>query len=189
MDSTLLQDGKVLIEVQSSGPGDLNIRIPWYSETCECVQNGISIEIHPDKGYQRLSISPGDTHISLNFHVHPRWMGANDQVRADAGKAALMKGPLVYCLEEKENGRFLSEIFIEENTSIEETDPAEGLVGNVPTLSYKGIRVKNKGAAEEKQLYGSVKLEKEEVSLQAVPYCMWNNRGQGEMLVWHKLRV
>ncbi|MFQ7788535.1 MAG: hypothetical protein ACLRIP_11180 [Blautia massiliensis (ex Durand et al. 2017)] len=38
-------------------------------------------------------------------------MGANDQVRADAGKTALMKGPLVYCLEEKENGRFLSRDF------------------------------------------------------------------------------
>ena len=84
-----------------------------------------------------------ETHyISLDFHVSPRWMGANNGVRADAGKAALMKGPLVYCLEEKENGRFLSEIFIEENTSIEETAPAEELVGNVPTLSYKGIRVR-----------------------------------------------
>ena len=48
-----------------------------------------------------------------------------------------MKGPLVYCLEEKENGRFLSEIFVEENTSIEENAPAEELVGNVPTLSIK----------------------------------------------------
>ena len=142
MNSTLLQDGKVQIEVQSSGPGNLNIRIPWYSEKCECVQNGISIEIQPEKGYQRLSISPGDTYISLDFHVSPRWMGANNGVRADAGKAALMKGPLVYCLEEKENGRYLSEIFIEENTSIEETAPAEELVGNVPTLSYKGIRVR-----------------------------------------------
>ena len=149
MNSTLLQDGKVQIEVQSSGPGNLNIRIPWYSEKCECVQNGISIEIQPEKGYQRLSISPGDTYISLDFHVSPRWMGANNGVRADAGKAALMKGPLVYCLEEKENGRYLSEIFIEENTSIEETAPAEELVGNVPTLSYKGIRVRNKGAAFE----------------------------------------
>ena len=67
MNSTLLQDGKVQIEVQSSGPGNLNIRIPWYSEKCECVQNGISIEIQPEKGYQRLSISPGDTYISLDF--------------------------------------------------------------------------------------------------------------------------
>ena len=165
MNSTLLQDGKVQIEVQSSGPGNLNIRIPWYSEKCECVQNGISIEIQPEKGYQRLSISPGDTYISLDFHVSPRWMGANNGVRADAGKAALMKGPLVYCLEEKENGRYLSEIFIEENTSIEETAPAEELVGNVPTLSYKGIRVRNKGAAGENQLYGNVELEKEEVDL------------------------
>ena len=46
-----------------------------------------------------------------------------------------------------------------------------------------------KGADGENQLYGSVELEKEEVSLRAVPYCMWNNRGQGEMLVWHKLRI
>jgi len=189
MDSTLLQDGKVQLQVQSSGPGILNIRIPWYSEKWECVQNGISIKTQPDKGYQRLCISPGDTRISIDFHVVPRWMGANDQVRADAGKTALMKGPLVYCLEEKENGRFLSEIFVEENTSIEENAPAEELVGNVPTLSYKGIRVRNKGADGENQLYGSVELEKEEVSLRAVPYCMWNNRGQGEMLVWHKLRI
>ena len=61
MDSTLLQDGKVQLQVQSSGPGNLNIRIPWYSEKWECVQNGISIETQPEKGYQRLSISPGDT--------------------------------------------------------------------------------------------------------------------------------
>ena len=136
-----------------------------------------------------INVTINDNAISIDFHVVPRWMGANDQVRADAGKTALMKGPLVYCLEEKENGRFLSEIFVEENTSIEENAPAEELVGNVPTLSYKGIRVRNKGADGENQLYGSVELEKEEVSLRAVPYCMWNNRGQGEMLVWHKLRI
>ncbi|MFQ7788536.1 MAG: hypothetical protein ACLRIP_11185 [Blautia massiliensis (ex Durand et al. 2017)] len=36
-------------------------------------------------------------------------------------------------------------------------------------------------------MYGSAELEKEEVSLRAdVPYCMWNNRGRGEMLVWHQ---
>ena len=189
MDSTLLQDGKVRIEVQASGSGILKIRIPAYSENCSCVQNGISIQVQPEKGYQQLAISSGDTVIALDFHVKPKWMGAKDQVRADAGKAALMKGPLVYCLEEKENGRLLSEIFIEENTSVEEMAPAEGMVGNVPTLSYKGIRVRNKGTDGENQLYGSVELEKEEVSLQAIPYCMWNNRGEGEMMVWQKLRV
>ena len=44
-------------------------RIPWYSEKWECVQNGISIKTQPDKGYQRLCISPGDTRISIDFHV------------------------------------------------------------------------------------------------------------------------
>lgn len=96
---------------------------------------------------------------------------------------------LVYCLEEKENGRFLFRDFVEENTSIEENAPRRTGRKCSNSLSYKGIRVRNKGADGENQLYGSVELEKEEVSLRAVPYCMWNNRGQGEMLVWHKLRI
>ena len=100
-------------------------------------------------------------------------------------KTALMKGPLVYCLEEKENGRFLSEIFVEENTSIEENAPAEELVGNVPTLSYKGIRVRNKGADGGKSVVRKCRAGKRRSFSAGRSVLYVEQPGQGEMLVWH----
>ena len=35
---------------------------------------------------------------------------ASERVREDIGKAAIMRGPVVYCLEEKDNGKNLHEI-------------------------------------------------------------------------------
>ena len=46
-----LQDGKVQIEGTVLRTRKLNIRIPWYSEKCECVQNGF----HRDTAGERLS--------------------------------------------------------------------------------------------------------------------------------------
>ncbi len=64
----------------------------------------------------------------------------------------------------------------------------DSLVGDIPTLSYDGIRLKNKSIGEH-ELYGKPGFEIEETTLVAVPYCMWNNRGTGEMLVWQKVRI
>ena len=50
--------------------------------------------------------------MALDLDVKARWVAANPKVREDAGKAALMKGPLVYCLEECDNGDLLSEIYV-----------------------------------------------------------------------------
>lgn len=112
-------------------------------------------------------------------------MAANDYVRADAGKAALVKGPVVYCLEEVENGKFLSQVCVKPNEEVKEEISPEGLVGNLPALTYPGTRIKNAGLGD--QLYGVLKIEKEAAQLTAIPYCLWNNRGEGEMLVWHRV--
>lgn len=42
--------------------------------------------------------------ITLDFPMEPQWIVANPAVREDAGKVALQRGPIVYCLEEKDNG-------------------------------------------------------------------------------------
>ena len=70
---------------------------------------------------------------------------------------------------------------------IQEAAPAEGLVGEIPTLSYPGVRVKNVGLGD--NLYGALQIEKEKTQLTAIPYCLWNNRGEGEMLVWHRVLI
>lgn len=187
MDSTLMQDGRVKIQVKSEKPTTLKIRIPGYAGKWSVQSETTTYTTKPEKGYLKITAEAGEQTIILDLDLQPHWVAANDLVRADAGKAALMKGPVVYCLEEKENGRLLSQICVEANQTIREMEPADGLIGDLPTLVYPGVRLKNAGLGD--HLYGALKIEKEATELTAVPYCLWNNRGMGEMLVWQRVLV
>ena len=187
MDSTMMQDGKVKIHIKSEKDTDLKIRIPGYAGNWKMTEEGKDISAQTEKGYLRVTAKAGDQTLILELDLQPHWIAANDLVRADAGKAALMKGPMVYCLEEKENGRLLSQICVEANQAIHESAPAANLIGDIPTLTYPGVRVKHAGLGD--HLYGTLQIEKENVELTAIPYCLWNNRGEGEMLVWHRVLI
>ena len=45
--------------------------------------------------------------IKISCDMKARFVYANPKVRADEGKACIMRGPLVYCLEETDNGEKL----------------------------------------------------------------------------------
>ena len=185
MDSTLMQDGKVSIQAETEKGCSLKIRIPAYAENWKLLSGEKEEKPEIQNGYITVALPAGTHAITLNLDIHPRWVAANDQVRADAGKAALVKGPIVYCLEEVENGKLLSQVCVKPNEEVKEEASPEGLVGNLPALTYPGTRIKNAGLGD--QLYGALKIEKEATQLTAIPYCLWNNRGEGEMLVWHRV--
>ncbi len=187
MDSELLQTGCVTLKIQASGRGKIRIRIPGYAKDWKCRKDQEVLEQQVSRGYLTVELEPGSSLIELDFGVKPMWMAAANQVREDAGKTALVKGPLVYCLEEADNGNLLSQIYVEENTEVTEGKPIEELPGDVPSLIYPGMRIKNKETGN--CLYSPLETEKEPVMLKAVPYCMWNNRGEGEMLVWQKVKA
>lgn len=187
MRSTLLQDGAVLLEAEASDEVKLKVRIPFYAGEWKLEADGVCIEPEVSSHYAVISLKSGQNRLRFDFGVKARWICADNRVREDAGKAALMKGPAVYCLEEADNGALLSEIFVEPEAPVEETAPDERLAGGVPKLQYSALRVKNTGLGD--GLYGPLKIEKEPVRIQAVPYCLWNNREAGEMLVWQKLKI
>jgi hypothetical protein len=62
-------------------------------------------------GYARIDRdwTSGD-HIDLDIPLRPRALFANPLVRQDAGRAALMRGPMVYCVEATDNGEGLNGI-------------------------------------------------------------------------------
>ncbi len=194
MESELLQNGRVRIRTESERGGKLKIRIPAYAGDWS-LRHRVPGDAEKDRqgvsksadGYIALEIPAGVMEVELQFDVSPRWVCANPEVKEDAGRAALLRGPMVYCLEEADNGRLLSQIYVQADTAVKEDLQAEGLTGDVPTLVYPGLRVKN--TVEEGELYGRLAFETEEVACKAVPYCMWNNRGKGEMLVWQKVRI
>lgn len=190
LSSELLQNGKVSLKIISSATSEIGIkiRIPEYADHPKFLMDEKVTEVRVVSGYACFNgFNQGEHLIEIDFGVKPRWVSANDKVRADEGKIALMKGPCVYCLEEVDNGGNLGAIYVTEETDLVEGKPMEGLFGTIPTIEYEGTKWRNIGVGME-ELYGKPKFTQEKMGLKAVPYCLWNNRGSGEMLVWQKVR-
>ena len=109
---------------------------------------------------------------------------ANPNVRADIGKVAVVKGPIVYCLEEIDNGSNLAGAYIDVNEALEE-EYCPDVLGGVTVIKAKGKRVETTSWNDGK-LYAPRPVKFENTNLTFVPYCNWGNRGYGEMSVWVK---
>ncbi|HOY08203.1 MAG TPA: glycoside hydrolase family 127 protein [Saprospiraceae bacterium] len=121
--------------------------------------------------------------VELDLPMAAQRVQANAKVEADAGRLALKRGPLVYCLEGKDQAdehvlNMLVPDSLPVNSKFETT-----LFGGVQTLGLTGFLVKKKTAPHTADL--------EKMALKAIPYYAWANRGRDNMLVWlpHDLRV
>lgn len=182
MESEIAQTG--LVKIHSSGIKTLKVRIPQYAGAVHISANGSEIPLKEDRHYAVLENISGD--ITIDFCVKPRFIAANRYVRADVGKLALANGPFVYCLEETDNGDNLASIFVRPEAQLKMLTPMEGLPGKLPVIEYDGERLIRSIA--EDGLYGKPNYKTEPIKLRAIPYGLWCNRKQGEMLVWQKLR-
>ncbi len=133
-------------------------------------------------GYIYLSGTwSGNTKLAINFPMRPRIIAANPSVREDAGKVAVTCGPMVYCLEEADNGNDLHLLRLDCAQPDFKVTPDAIL--SAPSITAKGFR--EAGAAEGEGLYHVDHAPKlTECRLTFLPYYMWNNRGEGEMAVW-----
>lgn len=160
----------------------LAVRIPSYAGEYKLSVNGKETEYQIEKGYAAVGVA-SDAVIEIEFVSPAKFVRANPNVRADCGKTALVKGPLVYCLEEIDNGRNLSALYVDTRSPIAETE--SDLFGGITELNFKGKRMKETEWKEE-ELYAEHEVILQDVELKAVPYAYWNNRGIGEMTVWMK---
>ncbi|MGQ9778515.1 MAG: glycoside hydrolase family 127 protein [Bacillota bacterium] len=162
----------------------LAVRIPGWCRGAELMVNGSPVSFAPflRRGYVHLKREwhPGDR-VLLRLPMPVERVYAHPRVRANAGKVALQRGPLVYCLEEIDNGPNLPAILLPVEAEIEARYLPD-LLGGVVVLETEGLRLEEE--AWEGGLYGPVKARARRVKIRAVPYFAWNNRGPGEMLVW-----
>ncbi|MCA5963305.1 glycoside hydrolase family 127 protein [Blautia sp. RD014234] len=187
IDSGYLDDGTVNISLhpEHKTTGTLALRIPGWVKTYCVFRNGEKIrEPKTEKGYLLISGELEQEEITLKFDIKPRFVHANPKVRADSGKAALMRGPLVYCLEETDNGSNLASVFVDTGQELSEHYEPE-LLGGTTAICLKGKKI-TESCWDDDTLYRECKTELEDIELKAVPYCHWGNRTTGEMLVWIK---
>ena len=86
-----------------------------------------------EKGYWKLKRSWRGTHqVWISMEMPPRVVRADPRVRSAIGKIAVMRGPVVYCLEEADNGNDLHGLEMAADaplTEMRRDDLAAGMIG------------------------------------------------------------
>lgn len=179
-------EGKINLHISSdiSHSSQLALHVPSYATNFTVTVDGKEILPKIKDGYAYLTDHFIDTDITITFNMPAHFTYANPNVRADAGKVAIEKGPLVYCLEEADNGNRLAGIYIDTAQPLEEKYE-ESLLDGTCIIKAKGKKI-SVGGWEEHMLYSQKPPVLEDIDLQFIPYCYWNNRGSGEMSVWIK---
>ena len=180
-------DGEIDVTVDAERPTAfaLNLRIPGWCRDWALSVNGEAADAAPEAGYVALRRvwNPGDK-VRLCLDMPVRRVRANPRVREDAGKRAVARGPLVYCLEEADNGPDLHLLRL--NGARPGDFEARWLpekLGGIVELSCPGLRETDEGWGN--ALYGDdTPVKSEPTRLTFIPYYSWANRECGEMRVW-----
>lgn len=180
--------GKVVLEINADTeePMTVALRIPTWSEDkySICV-DGVCQDICAEKnGYVQIKRNwKGNHQITLELKMEPKLVQANRKIHYNGGRAALVCGPVVYCLEEADNGKYLNQILVDAKSDWKVT---EGTLGG-KSLILEGRGWREQSQTDEESLYHVYHEEREEITITAVPYFLWNNRSDGEMQVWMRV--
>lgn len=170
-EATLIQktdypfNGKIDFEYHGE-PMTLYVRIPgWCTEYEGETENGYAVFQMTDKSTASLT-------LPMNVH----FMEANPNAQDSSGRYAVMRGPLVYCMESIDNGENLRDITLSEKSEI--------TVKNEDGLPAPVIYMGAERRENTKELYRLKSSERTQFTARLIPYFSFSNRGISDMLVW-----
>ncbi len=205
-------DGKIKLTVNQAGkkPFTIRLRIPAWADQAELKLNGEPLATPAKPGtYARIRRQwKADDAIDLNLPMPVRLMEANPRIENLRNKVAVMRGPLVYCLElpKQEGGEktWNEGVLLPENTVLT-PEHLNDFLGGVTILKGKALThdgretfVKSSGESSKSerradwngQLYRPLTPRPLQtaadgtVEISLIPYYAWANRGLSMMEVW-----
>ena len=200
-----LPDGQVIeVEIETGYPWDgdirltivkapdsavaLRTRIPGWCDGANLNVNGRIAQPEAAAGTYcevKRQWTPGDV-VSLSLPMPVRKLSSHPRVTGNYGRAAIARGPLIYCLEAVDHpGIDLFEVALDHLDEFDVRRDLE-LLGGITILHTTGERLAepaNEGALH--RAAGSDANEgPEKIQITAIPYYAWGNRGAGAMQVW-----
>ncbi|MDE6854261.1 MAG: glycoside hydrolase family 127 protein, partial [Muribaculaceae bacterium] len=185
-------DIALTVDDNKAGKFDLRIRIPgWvrgrvvpsdlyaYDDSVTTGYtvslNGSRVEAELEDGYFRISRKwrKGDR-VDIHFDMKPRIVKAHDAVEADRGRAAVERGPLVYCAEWPDNDFDVLRVLLNRQPEFEVIE-RPGLLHGITQLVTDG---------QECSYDDKGRLVLRDVKINMIPYYAWAHRGAGNMAVW-----
>lgn len=185
-------DSEVTIKVNGEGTFSLFLRIPaWCEQDAVLEVNGSrhAEQITPGTYAEiRRDWRPGDV-VRLTLPMPVRRIETHPYVAENRGRMAIMRGPLLYCIEQADNpGNDPRDVVLPANATLTPEFRPE-LLGGVTVLRGTAELHPLPGEWAE-PLYRTVPATREEaprgrtVELVAIPYFAWANREPGRMQVW-----
>jgi len=167
------------------------LRIPGWSDGTQVEINGKPVPGATAGQYLALRRrwSSGDV-IRVKFNMATQLIEANVRVVDDYGRAAVQRGPLVYCLEQLDQpeGVPLYDVSLDlrQKASSQFHEEFQGdLLGGIVVLKHLGAT--NEKSASGSKLYYPYTLnttQARQVELRFIPYYAWANRASTPMQVW-----
>ncbi len=186
--------GQITVEVLSAGEFSLWMRVPgWSDDDVALTVNGLPWEgpVTPGTYVQiHRAWQPGDA-VCLHLPMEVRRMAAHPYALENTGRVALMRGPVLYCLEQVDHPADvdLRDVALTPATAFA-TAFEPSLLGGVQVLRASAVTTPPAPAWADR-LYrpssgGKVTSAGRAVNLTAIPYFAWANRAPGAMQVWLK---
>ena len=177
-------DGTVCLTItpETATRFGLRLRVPQWCPSAVFRINGEAVTPEIVLGYARFEREwrPGDV-IECTLSMPVQRIYAHPRVRDDRGRVAFQRGPIVYCFEGVDNRNMLDAVAIPRD-AVFEPHWAPDLLGGVVVLRGEGARFQT--TMGDSPAYTSAPPAAQPVVLRAVPYCTWENRERGDMLVW-----
>jgi hypothetical protein len=184
-------NGEITIAVDPKTPAEfaLMLRVPsWAGGASVVVRSGA------EKQFEQTNLEPGKyfpvqrkwssgDEVQLALAMTVRLIEGHKLVEETRGQIAVMRGPVVYCVESPEIGGLdLADFVIPRNTQFR---PVEHQIGQLTVTALEGEILKHEHREWGTDLYREVSsAEPQRVSVRFVPYFCWDNRGLTEMSIW-----
>lgn len=184
-------DGKITFSfkrLSGEGKAVLNIRVPgWVEKGSIKGQDGrpvrlgrknastyISFDIDPDRG----------KNVAADFDMPVRLMASNPMVEEDTNQVAVMRGPLLYCMEKADTRKTDFDCIMLGADAVLEPEPFRVCGHELISLTGDAWSVVRHGHDNER-LYERLEIKGfRKIRLRLIPYYAWDNRGFGEMKVF-----
>ncbi|WP_171056028.1 glycoside hydrolase family 127 protein [Paenibacillus sinopodophylli] len=187
-------NGKTTLTINPDSPTafNLNLRIPSWCDQAEIRVNGKPIPLTTTKGYAKLDRQwhKGDI-VELLLEMKVKRVESHPNVESNREKTALVRGPLVYCLEGVDHGHDVRDLALTRNSEFR-AEHVSDFLGGVTVIRGSGSVIRKAESTHREQfwqtrLYAemeSCEWQEEAVDIQAIPYYAWANREPGSMAVW-----
>lgn len=179
-------DGNVKFTIEVERPAKIRLlfRIPGWCPSYQLIVNKTPVELLLDKGYAVIeqTWNTGDC-VELNMEMPVERVTAHPAVLQDAGRIALQRGPLVYCLEDVDHEITVDQILLPSNAPFEEHF-VDDLLGGIMVIGGTALKPDLKDWNNLLYRPKSLAPEYKNTPIRAIPYYSWGNREKCAMVVW-----